>query len=224
MINAKLERLIIVYGHYGCGKTNFSINLALDFAEKGEKVTLVDLDIVNPYFRSSDYKSFLSEKGIEVIAPKFAGSNLDTPSLSAEIYKVFDSNNRVIFDVGGDDAGAYALGRFASKIKECGYTALYVINKFRGFISTPTLANGVLKEIETACGIKADAIINNSHLQHSTTAEDILSSLEYGEDTSKLLNLPIMAVTVPRHIADNEKIKGISNIYPVDIIVKPPFN
>lgn len=224
MISKELERLIIVYGHYGCGKTNFSINLALDFAGRGEKVTLVDLDIVNPYFRSSDYKSILCEKGIEVIAPRFAGTNLDTPSLSAEIYKVFTSDNRVIFDVGGDDAGAYALGRFAKKIKECGYTALYVINKYRSFISAPRLAADILNEIEMACSIKADAIINNSHLQHSTTAEDILSAVEYGEKTAKLLNVPVIAVTAPKHIADKEEIRGINNLYPLDIIVEPPFN
>ena len=105
----QLNKLTIIYGHYGCGKTNLSINLALDLARQGKRVTLVDLDIVNPYFRSSDYTPMLQEKGIKVVAPQFAGTNLDLPSLSAEIYAAFDtSSGYVIVDVGGDDAGAYA--------------------------------------------------------------------------------------------------------------------
>ncbi|MEE0060507.1 MAG: P-loop NTPase, partial [Acutalibacteraceae bacterium] len=98
-----LERITIVCGHYGSGKTNFSLNLALDMANKGKKVTIVDLDVVNPYFRSSDYREMLEEKGIHIIAPRYAGTNLDTPILSAEIDSVFDIDDRmIIFDVGGD--------------------------------------------------------------------------------------------------------------------------
>lgn len=219
-----LKKLTIVYGHYGCGKTNFSLNLALDIAKTGKKVKLVDMDIVNPYFRSSDYQKELLEKGIEVIAPGFAGSNLDTPALSAKIYSVFaDTDSQIIFDVGGDDAGAFALGRFSKNIKEAGeYTALYVINKYRNFTATPQLACEILSEIEKACTIKAAGIINNSHLQDKTTAEDIIEGIDYAEKTAKLLNLPIMATTAPKTIANNKKLDKYK-IYPVDIIVKPPF-
>lgn len=119
MININsLKRITVVCGHYGCGKTNFSINLALHMAKQGKNVTLVDLDVVNPFFRSSDYKQILENQGVYVISPKYAGTNVDTPALSAEIDSVFNLNDRmVIFDVGGDDAGAFALGRYSSKIK-----------------------------------------------------------------------------------------------------------
>ena len=85
----QLNKLTIIYGHYGCGKTNLSINLALDLARQGKRVTLVDLDIVNPYFRSSDYTPMLREKGIKVVAPQFAGTNLDLPSYPQKFTRRF---------------------------------------------------------------------------------------------------------------------------------------
>ena len=135
----RLERITVVCGHYGSGKTNFSLNLAIDMAkEKNKRITLVDLDIVNPYFRSSDYRELLENSGVHVIAPKYAGTNLDTPALSAEIDSVFcDENTQVIFDVGGDDAGAFALGRYSDKIKQENYSFIYLVNKYRNLTNTP---------------------------------------------------------------------------------------
>ena len=98
-----LKDFVVVTGHYGCGKTSFSINLALEYAAKGRKVTIVDMDLVNPYFRTSDYREMLESKGIEVIAPVFGHTNLDIPSLPASMYSIFDSKDMVIVDVGGDD-------------------------------------------------------------------------------------------------------------------------
>ena len=113
-----MKKIIIIYGHYGCGKTNLSLNLAIDLAQKGDKVTIADMDVVNPYFRSGDYTDLLKEYGIDVIASDFSHSNLDLPSLPATMYSIFVREGIVIIDVGGDDAGAYALGRFSSKIKD----------------------------------------------------------------------------------------------------------
>ena len=73
------SRVTVICGHYGCGKTNLALNLALEAAAKGEKVTVADLDIVNPYFRSSEYGGLLEEHGVRLIAPVFAGTTLDTP-------------------------------------------------------------------------------------------------------------------------------------------------
>lgn len=220
----KLKKLTIIYGHYGSGKTNLSLNLAMDLARKGEKVTLVDMDIVNPYFRSSDYSDDLKAVGIEVIAPGFAGSNLDTPSLSPEIYSVFTKQDRyIIFDVGGDDAGAFALGRFAEEIEQFNNGEVYyVINKYRNFTDTPQKAQEILREIEQACSLKATGIINNSHLQNETGAEEVLSSMPYAEETAKLLDLPLITTTALKEVAKDKKLSGY-NIYPVDMIVKPPF-
>ncbi|HHZ05631.1 MAG TPA: ParA family protein [Clostridiales bacterium] len=217
-----LKQLTIIYGHYGCGKTNLSLNLALDCAKQGNRVTIVDLDIVNPYFRSSDYKTQLAEKGIDVICPSFAGTNLDTPALSPRIYSAFENkDSHIILDVGGDDAGAYALGRFRKNIQDYGdYSAYYIINKYRNFTTTPADAEQICSEIVSACGITPTGVINNSHLQSLTTVDDVQKAYSYGEETAKLLGVPLTATTAPKNIADS--VVG-DNIFPVDIIVKPPF-
>lgn len=228
-------RFTVIYGHYGSGKTNIALNMAFNSAKKDEKVTIVDLDIVNPYFRTCDYKEMLEEKGIHVITTGLAGSTLDVPAIQAETYSVFSGgDDHVIFDVGGDDAGAYAIGRFSKLIAEAGnYEALYVINKYRKLVSEPELAAEILREIEAASRIKATALINNSHLCGWTSTEDIIDSLEYMEKTSELTKLPVKYLTVPEALEDelrkkiNDKFlqdrEKTFEIYPVDIIVTPPF-
>ena len=145
-------KIILVCGHYGCGKTNFALNLAARYAER-ERVTLVDLDVVNPYFRSSDYKEIPALHGVRVISPTSAGTTIDAPCLSPEIFAAFDGGyDTAIFDVGGDDAGATSVGQFAARIREADpdYTMLYVINRYRAGVATPEAAAEILREIETA--------------------------------------------------------------------------
>lgn len=218
-----LERITIVCGHYGSGKTNFSLNLALDMANKGKKVTIVDLDVVNPYFRSSDYREMLEEKGIHIIAPRYAGTNLDTPILSAEIDSVFDIDDRmIIFDVGGDDAGAYALGRYSDKIKEQKYSFIYLVNKYRNLTQIPQQAVEILNEINCASKLNATHIVNNSHLQGLTEPLTIINAMQYGKDIANALNLPLLCTTAPKRLIDNKELSDY-NLYYVEQIVKPPF-
>lgn len=219
-----LKRVNIICGHYGSGKTNYSLNLAKQLIDKGEKVTIVDMDIVNPYFRTSDYGKWLNDIGVHVISPSEAGTTLDSPSLSAEVYSAFLKSDRyVIVDVGGDDAGATALGRFESNIKSLDdYQCIYVINKFRKFISTPQKAVEIMREIESACKLKMNAVVNNSHLSHLTTSDDILSSVEYSTEVCSISGLPLIATAVPKNLSD--ELKGrVPDIYPVEIIVKLPW-
>ena len=164
-------KLIIVCGHYGTGKTNLSLNLAHRLRSEGKSVTLVDLDVVNPYFRSSDYTKELESLGIHVLAPGGAGTTLDIPALPASIFSVFDTNaDHVIFDTGGDDAGVTALGRFSGRIKEAGdYAMLYVINQYRVLTTTAEEAASLLPEIEAASRLKATGLVNNSHMSRQTT-------------------------------------------------------
>lgn len=220
----KLERITVVCGHYGSGKTNFSLNLAIDMAkEKNKRITLVDLDIVNPYFRSSDYKKLLENSGVHVIAPKYAGTNLDTPALSAEIDSVFyDKNTHVIFDVGGDDAGAFALGRYSGKIKQENYSFIYLVNKYRNLTNTPEASVEILGEIMCACGLMPSYIVNNSHLQWETTPETILKAADYGKKIAELVNVPLLCTTAPDFLKDSEKLGGYK-LYYVRTIVRPPF-
>lgn len=158
-------RITVVCGHYGCGKTNLTLNLALEAAAAGERVTVADLDIVNPYFRSSEYGGLLEEQGVRLIAPVFAGTTLDTPTLPPELYSIFEPQaGRVFIDAGGDDAGVTALGGLHSQLEETGYQMLYVINRYRVLSQTPEEAAALLQEIEAASRLKATALVNNSHL------------------------------------------------------------
>lgn len=222
----KIKPLTIVTGHYGCGKTNFSLNLAVELSKQGETVTLVDLDIVNPYFRTSDYGELLAEHQIHLVAPVFAHSNLDAPSLPAEMYAAFEqTQGHVIVDAGGDDAGATALGRFSKLIQARDYQMLYVINRFRPQTASPEEAAALLREVENASHLKATAVVQNSHLQGQTAKEDILSSLPYAREVCSLLSLPLFCTTVPAPLwsmfSEEEKTCGL---FPVEIFVRPPWN
>ncbi len=219
-----LKKLTIVCGHYGCGKTNFALNLAVDARKMGEPVTIVDLDIVNPYFRTADYRQLLEDDGITVISPWSAGTTLDSPSLTAQMFSVFDREGYVIFDVGGDDVGASVLGRFAKLFEnQPEYSMLFVINKYRHMISNPDDASQLLSEIEAVSRLRATGIINNSHLCTQTTAGDIASSVEYAERTAEKTGLPLLANTVPKQLLP--ELEGrVRNIYPVDVIVKLLWN
>jgi len=224
----RLKRFTVVTGHYGCGKTNLSMNLALDLAREGRDVTLVDLDIVNPYFRSSDSHELLAQRGVRLIAPTFAGTTLETPSLPAEIYSAFEVTGPVIFDVGGDDAGATALGRYSAEIAAIDYELLYVINRYRNLTATPAEAAALLLEIEAAAHLKATGVINNSHLQAETTAETVLDSLEFARETAGLLGLPLVATAVPKRLADEfsdtpGETSYVENAYPVEVYVRTPW-
>ena len=214
--------LTLVCGHYGTGKTNLSINLALEAARAGEDVILVDLDIVNPYFRSSDYTDMLENEYVRVVGPVFANTNTDTPSLPAEMGSVLaDESSRVIVDVGGDDAGATALGRYADTIRGRDYDMFYVINRYRSMTTTPDEAAEILVEIENACGLKATSIVNNSHLKELTTADTVLDSVNFADCTAKMLGLPISFTAAPKAVSD--ALNNIPNVYPIDIYVRTPW-
>ena len=214
------KRVTVVCGHYGTGKTNLSINLALDCAGEGEKVTLIDMDIVNPYFRSSDYVEDLTKAGIKVLGPNFANSNLDTPSLPASIGNAIEEGEKVIIDVGGDDAGATALGVYSRKLDSSGPEVIYVINRYRSQTTEPEEAVQILREIENAAHIKADCIVNNSHLKELTDADTILRSVPFAERVSQLTGLPIKFTTAPVGV---DLLNKIPNMYPVRVCVKTPW-
>ncbi len=222
MNTANLGKFIIICGHYGCGKTNFALNVAAERAGAGEKVTLVDMDIVNPYFRSSDYPEFLAERGIELIAPNFAHSNVDLPSLPARMYSVFESSDTVIIDVGGDDDGSTALGRFNRQLMNIDYQMLYVVNRYRDMSNDPEVSAQLLREIEYTSRLKATAVVSNAHLCGETEAEHIICGAEYAEKTAKILGLPMIMTTCEKKFAF-EVSKKIDNVYPIDIIVTKPW-
>ncbi len=217
-----LKDFVVVTGHYGCGKTNFSINLALDYAARGRKVTIVDMDLVNPYFRTSDYRELLESKGIEVIAPVFGHTNLDIPSLPASMYSIFDSKDMVIVDVGGDDVGSTVLGRFRPKFEGVDYDMLYVVNRFRNLTATPEEAVEVLNEIKAVSGLTPTALVNNSHLMQETDEKIISEGIEFTKKISELTGLEIECNTMRRDLYE----AGLAakfprdRFYPIDMYVK----
>ena len=198
------KRLTLFAGHYGSGKTNIAVNYAVLLAKEGKKVCIGDLDIVNPYFRTADSKKVLEEAGVTLISPQFANSNVDLPALPAEAYRlVEDKGIYGIMDIGGDDRGAYALGRYVPAIKaENDYRMVFVANCYRPLTRTPEEALEVMKEIETACGLAFTDIVNNANLGPETTPETVLSAVSYMEELSKLSGLPIFAHTAETAVAE----------------------
>lgn len=217
----KLEQTIIVTGHYGSGKTNLSLNLALKLREQGEAVTLADLDVVNPYFRTADFKDIAKRHDIALLASDYANSNLDIPSLSGSLDAKLGAAGTLIIDVGGDDAGAFALGRYAPRIAEKPYSMLYVVNAYRYLMQEPQDAADLLAGIEKASRIKATHIANCSNLGVETTAQDIRKSIPYAEQVSALTNRPLLFTAARTDIA--HELTAIENILPISIYVKTPW-
>ncbi len=203
----KPKRVTLFAGHYGSGKTNVAVSYAIMLKKQGLDVAIADLDIVNPYFRTKDSAEELKADGITLISSEFAGSNVDLPALPAEIYSLVDIHDRyAIFDVGGDDRGATALGRYADAIKaENDYELLLVINRFRPLSRTPELAIGIMHEIEATANMKFTGIVNDSNLGPETTAEEVLNSVTFAEEVSRLAGIPVRFTTVTENIYQDVK-------------------
>ena len=197
------KRLTLFAGHYGSGKTNIAVNYALHLAAEGKDTYIADLDIVNPYFRTKDSAQVLEKAGVKLISPQFANSNVDLPALPAEAYRlVTDRSIYGIMDIGGDDRGAYALGRYVPAIKEeNNYRMIFVANAYRPLTRTPEDAMEVMREIEAACGLEFTDIVNNANLGNETTPEHVLEAVPYMEQLSLLSGLPIFAHTAETAVA-----------------------
>ena len=209
-MNTDAKRLTLFAGHYGSGKTNIAVNYAFRLAGEGKQVCIADLDIVNPYFRTKDSASELEAMGIKLISPQYANTNVDLPALPAESYRlVQDKSIYGIMDIGGDDRGAYALGRYAGAIKaENNYRMAFVVNCYRPLTSTVEDTVEIMREIEGACGLEFTCIVNNSNLGAETTAEMFLESVDFAERLSSATGLDIWMHTAEASVA--EEITGLS--------------
>ena len=213
-----MKKITIVTGHYGTGKTNYSVNLALEAARTGEPVTIVDLDIVNPYFRTADFGSLFAEHGVTMITPDYANSNVDIPVLNFDLERIASDPGYLIVDVGGDDAGATALGRYAEAFAQYGeqLDMLYVINCYRYLTSTPQEALEMLYEIEQASHMKHTGIVNNSNLGSETTAAHIESSLPFARELARQAGLPLLYTTYDDRLSPSG-----GGLHPVHVHVRP---
>ncbi len=224
--NTLNKRIVIFAGHYGSGKTNIAVNHAMYLKENGFSNTVIaDLDIVNPYFRTKDAEALFEKNSIKLISSEFASSNVDLPALPAEAYSIVDNKDvKAVIDLGGDDRGALAMGRYREAIlEENNYEMFFVLNMFRPLTKTVDDAYAVMCEIEEAAKMKFTAIINNSNLGDITTKEDILSSCSFAEELSKKTNLPIAMTTVRESIFDEVK-KDIKNSVPIKLYIKQSFS
>lgn len=194
----------IVVGHYGSGKTEFALNLALRLRTEGKRVTIVDLDTVNPYFRTNDIRKKLEALGIGVIAPIYASTNFDLPALPPEIYAAFEKTEEyVIFDVGGDDEGATALGQYKSRFDEAPYEMLAVVNAKRPLTATAEEMAESVRLIELTSRLKVSALVNNTNLSYETQLEDVLESVREVERAAQILNIPVKCTSVRQDLAQD---------------------
>ena len=212
------KRVTLFAGHYGSGKTNIAVNYALHLKKNGYSVMIADLDIVNPYFRTKDSEDELKQEGIDLVCSQFANTNLDIPSLPQSVYRVVhDKDTYAVMDIGGDDAGAVALGRFAPFLnEENNYEMLFVANFFRPLTRTAKEAYEVMKEIEAVSSMKFTGIVNNSNLGEMTTAEDILSTQKYVDELCQISSLPLVFTSVEQGLYDDINTEK-ENLFPLKL-------
>lgn len=193
-----MKRITLFAGHYGSGKTNIAVNYALYLRSLENEVEIADLDIVNPYFRTKDSAAELAAAGIELISPAYANTNVDLPALPQEVYGLVQNTKKyAIMDIGGDERGALALGRYRPYIlEENNFEMVFVANFYRPLTRSAEEAIEVMREIETACGIPFTAIVNNSNIGEETTAEDVRASFSEVKRLSELTKLPILFTSV----------------------------
>ena len=185
--------------------------------EHGFPVTVADLDIVNPYFRTKDSQEEFEKAGIRLICSEYANSNVDIPALPQDMYSIIDDKELMaVVDIGGDDRGAYALGRYSDGIvAEGNYDMLFVINKYRPLTRNTEDVIEVMHEIESAGKIKFTGIINNSNLGEETTAQDVLDSLDYANEVSSKTGLPVIMTCAKANICSG--LGQVNNLFPLKL-------
>lgn len=217
------HRLSIITGHYGTGKTELSVNLALSLAAGGERVILADLDIVNPYFRSRERKALLEESGVHLIATSQACTAADVPSIPAELLAVLeDRTARGVLDTGGDPGGARVLARFQPKIVGEDYQLIYVLNANRPEVCEPEAAVSYLRAIESTTGLICSALVNNTHLCGETTESEIRKGAALAAEVSRRTGIPVLC-----HTAEERFVPSLAGlgapVFPIAVQMKKPW-
>lgn len=215
------HRISIVTGHYGTGKTEFSVNLALALAEAGERVMLADLDIVNPCFRSREKREVLERAGVRLITTSQACSDADVPSVPAELLTVLENRAvRGVLDIGGDPVGARVLGRYQPKLLGEDVQLLYVVNANRPEVREPDRALACLRAIEETTGLRCTGLVNNTHLCGETTAEEIRKGARLAAALSRRTGIPVLCHTAEARFT---KQLGDLPVFPITVQMKKPW-
>ena len=215
------HRLTLVTGHYGTGKTEFSVNLALALAEAGERAALADLDIVNPYFRSRERRELLEAAGVRLIATSQALADADVPALPAELHAVLEDRSvRGVLDVGGDPSGARVLARYRPRILKEDYQLLCIVNAARPEVRTAERSAEYLRAIEAVAGLRCTGLVNNTHLCGETAPEDIREGAALAEEVSQITGIPVVCHTAERRFQD--RLRDLP-LFPMEIRMKKPW-
>ena len=217
------HRVSIITGHYGTGKTEFAVNLALALAEDGNQVMVADLDVVNPYFRSRERRAMLEDAGIQLISSSQACANADVPSLPAEVFTILQNQNlRGVMDIGGDPVGARVLARFQPQLAAQDYQLIYVLNANRPEVREVEDAISYMRAIEATTGLTCTGIVNNTHLCGETTEEEIRKGADLAHAVSKETGVPVLCHVAQERIAPN--LSDLSEpVFPITIKMKKPW-
>lgn len=220
-----MKRINIFTGHYGSGKTEIAVNFALELKKHHEKVVICDMDIVNPYFRTNDVREFLAEKGIRVIAPDYACTNVDIPVLPGDILSVFsDKDAYAVLDIGGDDDGAVALGQYYRYMKDEDYDMFFVLNALRPMTSSVEEIAELAANIELMSRLKITGLINNTNLSYLTESAHLLGGMQLSEDAAAKLNIPISYITGAKDKLSEVPEKYKDKLFPIDLFMNLPFD
>lgn len=219
------NKITILSGHFGSGKTEIAINLALKERQKHEKVAINDLDIINPYFRSRDVASIFQQNDVELISPKSHLASADLPIVSGEIYRVLhDHRYRLIVDAGGDKDGATALGQYYHEWKNLNLELMFVLNGNRPYVSTLEGALYTVQQIEKASRLKVTGIINNSNIGVATSIREISKGYELSSKLADKLGLPMLYTTISTDlIKEAEDFAKTHDVMFIDRYMKLPW-
>jgi len=217
------ERLTIVVGYMGSGKTEFSVNLALAMAGRGGDVTLADLDVVNPYFRSRERRELLAERGVTLIATSQACVDADLPSMPAELNGLLQNPaRRGVLDIGGGAVGARVLARYRPMLKKGQVRVWLVVNACRPQTRDAAGAMASMEEIRNKMGLEVTGLVNNTHLCGDTEVEDILTGAEVAREVSRQTGIPVICHAVPEGLA--EAVGELAEpVFPMKLVMKKPW-
>lgn len=219
MLNDKRIRVII--GHYGSGKSEFSVNYAVKLAQQGKKVALADLDIVNMYFRSRERALEMEGVGIKVIGSQINAPAIEVPSISAEVYTPLqDESYNLILDVGGDQVGARALGRYAEYFEEGKYDMFFVLNANRPETQTVDKVLEYMVKIEDVSRAKVTGIVNNTHLLKSTTSDDVLRGQKLALEVQERTGIKLRYISVLEHVIPSLPKDLEGELFPIKLFMR----
>jgi len=193
-----MKKINIFLGNYGSGKTEISLNMAKKIKQSGQDVILFDMDIVNPYFRASEHKQMLTALDIELVAPTFANTAVDLPTLSPKVNQIMSTTKQVVVDCGGDPAGATALGylsRNLNTIKDQ-LDVYFVMNTSRPLQSDAKLVVEMINSIEHVSNLCVNKLIINSNLSYESDLDVLNQGIMIGKEVAKIKNIGFLTVTV----------------------------